>query len=181
MRLIAACLTIFACPCFTPTAADPPQKIKPIMVWSGIDSGCAKESFARSTSQDEWRKTWKLHSVEGGDAGRRTPDVDFDSYMVLSLFDGEGSQNHGVVLIEIINEANCLRVRYAVPLYQTGEIPDSEDAKLRLATRSYAFVILPRSDKTIIFEEGQPHREGGGEVTYKDWKEKGRSAAVKPK
>jgi len=135
-------------------AGDPPRKIKPVVVWTGKDSTLSKPAFSRCLSAAEWRKTWKAHAKEGGDIGPM-PNIDFDSFMVLALFEGNGHQNYGLRIFEILDEPDGLRVRHETAYYQIGGLPQSEADELKLQTRSYAFVVVPRSDKAVTFEHGR--------------------------
>jgi hypothetical protein len=172
--VIASCLAV-ALGCVLALAADPPRKVKPVVVWSGIDSGQSKPVFCRCRSADEWQATWKAHQHEGGDAGRAAPEVDFESFMVLALFQGDGSQNYGLVVVEIVDEADGLRVRYETGYYQIAGIPDSEADRRKLDTRSFAFIVIPRSDKAITFESGTRQRTN---LPPGDWKQVGTVPAV---
>jgi hypothetical protein len=152
-------------------AGDPPKNFKPVVVWTGTDSGQTKASVARCVSKDQWQATWKAHEHEGGEAGRLAPEVDFERYMVLAVFQGENVQNHGLFHFEVMDETDCLRVRYVTGYFQTAGHSDSEADKRRLETQSYAFLVLPKSSKAIVFEEAKDVRARTG------WVEQGRIAA----
>jgi hypothetical protein len=153
-------------------SADPPTKLKPVVVWTGLDSAQAKPWVARCITEEQWRETWKAHGTENGGRARAFPEVDFGAYMVLAVFQGQGSQNYGLFDFEITDESDCLRVRYVTGYYQIGGIPESNADERRLDTQSYAFLVLPKSNKAIVFEEAKDVRTRTG------WKERGRIAAV---
>jgi hypothetical protein len=152
-------------------AGEPREKVKPIVVWTGTDSGQTTASVARCMSKEQWRATWKAHQNEGGDDGRAPPEVDFDGHMILAIFRGTGSQNYGLFDFEVLDESDCLRVRYITGYYQTGGLPDSEAERRKLDTQSYAFLVLPKTSKAIVFEEAKNIRTRSG------WVERGRIAA----
>jgi hypothetical protein len=174
MRCLTVALTVSVLAVVGAVAGDSPRKVRPIVVWSGTDSGRSKPAYDRCRSAAEWAATWEAHTKEGGDAGREAPGVDFESYMVLGLFQGDGVQNRGLDVVEVIDEPDCLRVRYVTAYYQIIGLPDSEADKRRLETRSYALAVLPRSDKAVVLEEGNVR-------TKSDWKERGRISAAKDK
>lgn len=175
MRLLIGALAVGLCYAASGPAGEPPAKIRPVVVWTGTDSSLSKPSFVRCRSADEWASTWDAHAKEGGDAGRAPPKVDFGSYMVFALFQGDGTQNRGLVVVEVLDEPDGLRVRYETAYYQTAGLSDSEADRRRLDTRSFAFVIIPRSDKAITFESGTRSRN---DMPPGDWKKVGAAPAV---
>lgn len=173
--LVGLSLAIFGHPA---PASDPPRKIKPALVWHGNDSGQARGSFACCRTRAEWQATWEAHQKEGGDAGRPAADVDFDSFMVVAIFHGDGSDNFGIDVDEVVDDAGCLRIRYRVLYYQTAfNFSESEAERLKRATRSFAVAVLPRSGKALVFEEAKHRPDDKTHI----WKERGRVAAVERK
>jgi hypothetical protein len=124
---------------------------------------------------DEWRRIWNAHQEGGGDVGRHRPVVDFDTHMVLAVFQGEGGQDGGLQLFEILDEAEGLRVRYFVAGSQTVFVPGAVIATKPRRQRNYVFAVVPRSDKAVTFERGRRPRldEPPGE-----WKQVGAAPAV---
>ena len=159
-------------------ADETPKKIKPVVVWSGKDSGVAKETFNRCQSDKEWSATWDAHQNEGGQAGQPSPTIDFDSHMVIALFQGKGSQNWGLFIHEIQDERDRLRIRFITGYYQTASIPESETDRLKLQTQSYAIVVLPKCDKEVVFEEAT---DRDAERRPSKWKERGKLKPVNAK
>jgi hypothetical protein len=137
------------------SAGDPPTKVRPVIEWTGTDSSVPKSSYIRCQSPKELQAAWKDHYKDRDHAHRAAPvpEVDFDRYMLLALFQGNGSQNYGLYVIEILDEPAGLRVRYGVSGYQVALALSEEDRRY-MATRSYAFVVIPRSDKVVTFEQG---------------------------
>jgi hypothetical protein len=158
------------------SADDFPRKIKPVVTWTGTDSKQAEELFARCSSPEDWRAIWHKHC--GGDknaAGLSCPKVDFDGYMVLALFHGSSSQNHGIKLIELIEKKSCLHVRYRPEWYQIGFFAGMPEVDWKkLDTQSFVFAVLPTSKKAIVLEEDVQHLIGHPPV----WKERSKIAAV---
>jgi hypothetical protein len=155
VRLLIPVLLVVA-----PTWAEElPRKVKPVLVWTGTDSKQAKMSFARCCSQKDWETTWHEHQSEAKAKSQSCPQGDFDSYMVVAIFHGKSFQNTGIEIVAVTEEKNCVRVRYRPLWYQVafvrpatkGEV--KSDEWLRSETQSYAFVVLPRSEKAIVLEE----------------------------
>jgi hypothetical protein len=145
-----------------PSSEELPRKLKPVVVWTGTDSKQAKMSFARCCSQKDWEATWHQHqSSEAKAKGQGCPEVDFDSYMIVAIFNGKSFQKTGIEIVTVTEEKNCLRVRYKPLWFQVGFIrpergsgPAKGETKTdAYETQSYAFVVLPKSQKAIVLEE----------------------------
>jgi hypothetical protein len=140
-----------------------PLKVKPVMVWKGLDSKQTKEFFARCTTQQEWTAVWMKHcGVAKGRYDVICPEVDFDNYMVVVLFEGESGQNSGTRFREVIEEKDCIRVRYESPFGQvvilgTDEgvkiISDVGEIDLEKKQNNFLFVVLPMSKKPMAVEQ----------------------------
>ncbi|HLW65389.1 MAG TPA: hypothetical protein VKS79_08730 [Gemmataceae bacterium] len=169
-------------------ASDPPRTIKPVVVWTGIDSKQPKDSFARCCSAKEWQAIWDAH------CGQQTPsdgpsclDVNFDSYMVIAVF----RRTSRIRVGEIIEEMDCVRLRYHPWGDQLVFVPPSDgsnNVKIWEAGRgeldpdkpyllSFVFVVLPRANKAFIIEEDVQDWIGKSPV----WKEKAKFPALTQK
>jgi hypothetical protein len=157
-------------------AGDPPPKVRPVILWVGTDSGCKEPSVACCRSVDEWCRTWNAHQDGGGDDGRDRPVIDFETHMVLAVFQGEGGRDGGLRMFEVLDEAEGLKVRYFSAGIQTVFVPGAEIPTKPRTQRNYVFAVVPRSDKAVTFERGQRHRldEPPG-----DWKQEGAAPAVR--
>jgi hypothetical protein len=182
MRRIVLLGVAAACVATPAVAADLPRKVKPVMFWTGGNSKQSKESFARCSTQKDWEAIWeKHHEWEKYVGDRSCPDVDFDSYMIVAIFVGKG-RDMGVRFYEVVEEKDCLRVRYKPIEYQTGFNPNETDAEREKRereseTQSYAFVVLPRSTKCVVLEENAQTTIDAPPV----WRERTRFAAMKEK
>jgi hypothetical protein len=140
-------------------ATEVPRKLKPVVVWTGIDSKQAKMSFARCCSQKDWEEIWHKHQSNAKAKTPSCPQVDFDSYMVVAIFQGKSCQDTGIEIVSVTEEKKCLRIRYKPLWFQVGFVrPErgSRPAKCEVETyetQSYAFVVLPKSQKAIVLEE----------------------------
>jgi hypothetical protein len=135
-------------------ADDLPRKIKPVLVWTGTDSAQTKESFLRCCTQEDWEEKWRLH--RGKVDAKWLPDcpeVDFGAYMMVIFFEGESAMNYGIRIAEVVEERNCLRLRYQPISFQTIFPAGTKVDWKKLETKSYAFVVLPKSAKSIILEK----------------------------
>jgi hypothetical protein len=129
------------------SAQDLPKKLKPVFVYTGIDSKQTKQSFTRCTSQKEWQARWQEHrGAEEKNDRCRCPEIDFDSFMVVVIFHGKSDCNDGLEIVSTVEEKDCVRVRFKPMWYQIAGRGDYD-------TQSYVFCVLPRSQKAIVFEE----------------------------
>lgn len=165
-------------------AADLPRKVKPVVVWTGIDSKQPKDSFARDCSPKDWQATWKAHCGQAKAAPHQTcPEVDFDSYMVIAVF----RKTSRIRVHEIVEEKECVRVRYQPCGNQIIFVPDpaTNTVKRVEAGRgeldpdkpyllSFAFVVLPRSNKAVVVEADVQDVIGKPPV----WKERAKFPAL---
>ncbi len=177
MRILAVIFITISSLC-TETVVDPAgAELRPVMVWSDVDSKITEESFRCIRSPEEWGKLWKAHKV-GADADKvypLCPVVDFEAYMIVALFRGKSIARE-LAIESVRDEKDALRVRYrphAVSIFITEKTnPRAFD------TQSYAFAVLPKSKKTIIIEEKMP----GARPPTADppvWRERARIEAVK--
>ncbi len=137
------------------SAAELPRKLKPVVVWTGTDSKQAKMSFARYCSRKDWSATWHKHqSTDRKGNKQRCPEVDFDSHMVVAIFQGKSFQDTGIEVITVTDEKNCIRIRYKPMSFQVAYIePPAKGETDSYETQSYAFLVLPKSQKAIVLEE----------------------------
>jgi hypothetical protein len=167
-------------------AAEPaPRKIKPVMVWAGTDNNEPKESFDRCSSQKEWEAVWDKHQGRDDEVNELTrPKIDFDSYMVIAIFQGESLKNLGVQVFSVLEEKDCLRVQFRPPTWQTGFSleEDGSDKKkgsdeMKYDAQSFAFTVLPKSRKAIVFDEDVQDLIGEPPI----WKERVKLSALDKK
>jgi hypothetical protein len=175
MRYQALLVVAALSPTMPARSEDLPRALKPVVVWTGTDSKQAKESFACCRSQAEWEASWNKHQGRDEKAeGQPCPQVDFDTHMVIVLFHGESSQNHGIDVVSVSEERECVRLRYRPSWYQVGVSREGAAGPPRShATQSYAFVVLPRSRKAVVLEEDIQHYIG----KPPEWEERAKLAA----
>ncbi len=88
------------------------------------------------------------------------PMIDFDKYMAIGIFQGEGVNATGMKVFSISEEDNRILFRYGDNSYQTMGRVGSSHGGDRVTV--YGFFVLPRSTKRIVLEEnvqnylGQP-------------------------
>jgi hypothetical protein len=141
-------------------AADAPNKIKPVMILSGSDSGVSTPMRERCCSEKELQAVWMKH--QDGDDRHSCPQVDFDSFMVIAIFYGIDNDHSPIAVLEIVEDTESIRIRLDSGERQTGVIEIEEDIKeseadrlkRRAPTQSYQFIVLPASKKTVVFEVG---------------------------
>lgn len=153
------------------------KKIKPIVQLGGSDSAIKKEEFLRCTTVKEWEQLWKRHR-EGKSPIETNQylEVDFDTHIVIAIFQGEQGF-HGPVDVKEVNESQeCLTVRFEIGSVQTGDGIGGEQIKpVRLEAGSYSFIVLPKSKKHIKFEIDKRSEIAAPPL----WKECGQLPAVK--
>jgi hypothetical protein len=167
--------------------ADEPsqRKVKPVMVWAGTDGNEPKESFDRCSSQKEWEAVWHKHQGRDERANRLTGlKFDFDSYMVLAVFQGRSLKNFGVQVFSVLEEKDCLRVQFRPPTWQTGfnlgagdSDKKKENDEMKYDAQSFALIVLPKSRKAIVFDEDVRGLIDAPPV----WKERAKLAALDKK
>ena len=174
-----------------------PQKIKPVMVWTGTNSNPAKEAFDRCSSQKEWKVIWHKHQGRDEQVDVSScPEVDFDSYMVIAIFQGESLTNLGVQVFAVLEDDHCIRVQYRPPTWQTGfSIDDASNGgadrrekrkannEHKYDPQSYAFIIVPKSRKAIAFDEDVreliTRRSGRNRLGCQRWIQSRRAGGVR--
>jgi hypothetical protein len=168
-------------------AADPPRKVKPVVVWTGTDSKQAKDSFARCGSPKDWQATWNAHCGQEKPADLPTcPEVDFDSYMVIAVF----RKTSRIRVSEIVEEKECVRVRYQPWGNQIVFVPGPDAGTVKVVELgrgeldpdkpymlSFAFVVLPKANKAVVLEEDIQDLIGKPPV----WKERAKFPALMEK
>jgi hypothetical protein len=81
-------------------------------------------------------------------------------------------KNFGVDVHSILEETDCIRVQYRSPSWQTRfDIEQKYDAQ------SFAFIVLPKSQKTIVFDEDVQHLLGESPI----WEERAKLPALDKK
>ena len=192
--LVMRCLVICSCLGITVGAvgfaSDLPRKVKPVVVWTGIDTKQPKDLFTRSCSPKEWQMTWKRHCGPGKETAKpKCPRVDFSSVMVIALF----CKTSRIRLQEVVEEKKCIRVRfqgYGNQIIFSPSQPPNDKEKVggielgrgeldldKPYLLSYAFIVLPRSNKPVVIEKDVQARIGDLPV----WKELGKFPAIMDK
>jgi hypothetical protein len=163
LQACGLCLSVLAI--HLPAAEPTPKTIKPVAVFSGANSRIEQPSLEVVTSADGWDRLWAKHlGTTTDDAYRPLAEVDFDCCMVVAILPGNQVNVRGVKIESIIDEKDALRIRFDNVGYQTAG-----ESNRKPPDKPYAFVILPKSDKTIVTEEnaqiynGQPPQ-------WKEWR-----------
>ena len=167
-------LLLLSTVCPSPEA---PRKVTPLCSWMGSDSQQAKPLLARCDSEDAWHAVWAKHLGQDITGAPWAPQVDFSKCTVIAIFTGAGTSRLGVMLHEVIEEKDLVRIRYW-PMSQQVTASSSlgingleQQAPVRKdETHPYVMVLLPRTAKPIVLEEGH-HQLLTDPFT---WKEKAR-------
>ena len=166
-----------------PAAEEPAGRIlKPCVTISGADSHVTIRRYHRITSGEVWTRIWQEHMgkswQERGERIRQRqtepndlrepltcPMIDFDNYMVIGIFQGEGVNSTGLKVFSISEEDNRILFRYDNNSYQTmGRVGSSHGGD---KVTVYGFFVLPRSTKRMVLEENVQNYLGQPPV----WKE----------
>jgi len=152
------------------TAAEEPtgRTLRPSVTISGAHSHVTIRRYHRVTSAELWRRIWQEHMGKSWQerrervAQRRTdpndlsepltfPMIDFENYMVIGIFDGEGHNCTALTVVSVYEEDKRIVLRYKRELYQTmarvgtGVKGDK--------TTAYGLFVVPRSVKPVVVEE----------------------------
>lgn len=162
------------------SADEKPRRVKPVVVFSGTDNAVEKRAYVRCLSEKELHAVWSTHCGKDWKT-RRTPQVDFESQMVVFIFSGKGDQNAGVSVPEVLGDGHSLRVRFRVLYYQTSVREGADDEVIPvpdlLNIRSYAIIVLPSTNMELVMDEDMNHTIGNPP----NWKEAARLPAVRGK
>jgi hypothetical protein len=167
-RLVALLVLGIACSFATlvATRAEAPtgKTLKPCVVITGADSHVTKCRYQRVTLADEWARVWQDHKgvKPTGEYDLfynplALPQIDFDNYMVIAIFQGKGWNSAGLTAVSIIEENNRIVFRFKDKSYQTmGSDPDGGGRKVTV----YGFFVVPHSTKPVVLEENTQHEIG---------------------
>jgi hypothetical protein len=157
---------------FSPASAQEPaaKAIKPCVAITGTDSHVTELAYHRITSTDDWARLWQRHKGQESDHPYdlyydplALPQVDFDAFMVIAIFQGRGWNSAGLKAISISEAADRIVFRFDDKSYQTAG-PDGGGDKVA----AYGFFVVPRSTKPVALEENVQELIGQPPV----WKER---------
>ena len=127
-----------------------PEEVEPAFVLTGNRSAIVEEVFHRVRDEESWKALWKEHvgesrAREGAEADRlRRPQVDFERFEIVALFDGKGPNCRGLEVDEIVpGETPTIRMRWLS--YQTMNGVDRN-------RRPYGFVVVERTEGALRVE-----------------------------
>jgi hypothetical protein len=153
--------------CLTATAADYESLrsvSKPLVAISGTDSRVTKPSYARITTPEDWVRIWVSHlGTTSDNAYRPHLEVDFDRCLVIAIFRGNKVNVRGIQIDSLSETRDSIAIRFNEITYQT-EGPVDE---YKVPDRPYTFIIVPKTDKTIIVEEHINRSLRGGPPVWK--------------
>ena len=134
-------------------AEDKPtgKTIKPCVMITGNHSHVDKPRYLRITSADEWTRVWEEHKGPNTPADCDLLSVDFDGYMVIAIFQGNGVNSFGLGAVSITEEDKRIVLRYKKTGYQTGSVDGGDGGAEKVTV--YGFFVLPRSPKPVVLEE----------------------------
>jgi len=124
-----------------------PRSIKPVIVLTGIDSRKETSQVVRCSTRDEWVAAWRSHAGDDAAKAKTMHEVDFTNYMLVAIFDGKSYANTGLSIHSVEEGESSIQLRYRRNSYQS-DIFTTRDR----STQSFMFVILPNSQKELIFE-----------------------------
>jgi len=140
-------------------AAAAPALAKPVVAWSGPQSGHTHELWVRVRQPEDWRKLWETHEGEharrlmahGG--GVICPEIDFERYEVVAYFRGLSANSDGEVVTEIREEADRLVIRFDSFSFQSATFGGPEAGPQQPNVTPYGIWVIERTDKPVVIEE----------------------------
>lgn len=146
----------------------------PLALLSGADSKVSEASYRRVTSADQWRRVWLDHLGLSDDTIYGPLfEVDFQRCMVLAVFRGKMVNVASERVDSVTQTERAIVVRIDDIGYQTFGFDNEGGAE---HVTPYAFIVLPKSGKQIVFENNVQGQKGQPPV----WKELARIEAVGP-
>ena len=133
-------------------------KLKPVVSWSGPSSRISDRAYLRMIKQNDLLRTWYDHLGTQPKSGGRhdrsvdpvVPEVDFDSHMVIGIFQGNTYNSDGVFIDSIEETDDALIVKFDEQSYQT-DAPMGQDQGDRVTP--FGIFVIPRSLKPVVFVE----------------------------
>ncbi len=109
----------------------------------GQSSGLAQQKFLTLRSLTEFAELWTIHSQTSPAA---MPKINFKRQMVIAVFMGEQHTGGYAIRVEnIIESGETLQVEVALSKPRPGT------RRVMMITQPNMIVVLPRSDKKIIY------------------------------
>ncbi len=128
-----------------------------LVTLTGRESDVVKPTYKLIRTQEDFDKAWLAH--KGSRVNRAAqgwpmmPQLDFKRVEALMLFGGAQEQCNGYRIVEIIEEADLIRVRIDLITYQTTSIGFGEEEESDNSAQPWALMVLPATGKSIIVEE----------------------------
>lgn len=134
--------------CTTPSEGDPAQSSPANRIERlarGTHSGLREARRATVKSSEEWSALWREHA---GDRlpSQPTPEVDFDTHMVLAVILGERpTAGFDVDIVDAIEGEGRLNVRVQ------ERAPAADSIQAQVITVPFVFAVVPRFDGEVQF------------------------------
>jgi hypothetical protein len=144
--------------------------VSPCVALTGTRSHVSERGYRRITSVKDWVTLWQKH--KGQKDGEQydlyfdpleIPVIDFDRYMVIAVFQGNGSNSAGLNAVSVLEEQERIVLRFDDKTYQTIG-PDGGGKQVTV----YGFFVFPRSSKPVTLEEQVQGLKGKPD----EWKER---------
>ena len=113
-----------------------------------------KSSFSKQSDRqnyvvkdiDQWKKLWS-DAVSGETA---VPEIDFNKYMIIAVFQGtKNTGGYGIKITEIIEAENALEV------YFNETVPAADSIVTQVMTSPCHIVKVEKTDKEVLFKKVQ--------------------------
>ena len=157
---------LFACATVPPPQGQVEQgkELRPAVALYGRDSGIKARRYERLQTQQALTEVWVTHRGRARPA-TNPPLVDFATFEVIAVFDGEGWNSDGIQVVEMADEAEVRRVRFQHYSFQT-EGPNGGGVRVT----PFGFFVVPKTTLPVILEENVQNMIGEPPV----WKERTR-------
>jgi hypothetical protein len=137
-------------------------RLRPVVWWTGADSEVRIAKVTLIDNQEQFATVWDSHrkpSTSGSvDLAMHCPEVDFNKFQVLAIFDGARGAI-GLPIDSIGETAEKVTVRVLPTTVQVARV-EGTGAKFPIG-RSYCFVVIDRTTKTIDVQRGKQPLIGG--------------------
>jgi len=136
-----------------PRNGDEEKPFRPTAVFDGTHSQIKKEKIVRVLTADAWKELWQEHRGKNAtftETGQSL-EIDFETHYVIAIFVG----NCDGCAITPRLRGDTVLIGYKGWVSQTEGRDERTPAQRAKddAMASYAFVILPRSRRTVLVEE----------------------------
>ena len=162
-RYLGVCLLVFTA-VITSGYDQGPRIVQAVRTWSGADSQATESGYFCVVSQDEWVSLWKQHAG----VGSAVPKVNFDTDLVVAVFETQGFSSYGVRLSYILQERDGLSVHVTSETYQSASLLGAPQGTPVPRGAPYGIFVIPRMAKSLSIVESWSETLWGGPMVCRE-------------